>query len=112
MKNNFIYYLLNNLFTNIFYFIGLIGIIEQFGSLNLNELSLLLDNNVNMNFKIYFLLISFILKLNLPGYHFLKIELYKYLSIENVILFSIMTVYINYFFIIFMSNTNLFFFYL
>ena len=36
------------------------------------------------------------LKLNLPGVHFLKIEMYKYINCENIILFSIITIIINY----------------
>lgn len=53
---------------------------------------------------------AFIFKLSLPGYHFLKIELYKYLSISNVILFSVITLYINYLFTFFIFNQNLIFF--
>ena len=68
---------------------------------------------VNLEYMLFLKLllpISFILKLSLPGYHFLKIELYKYLSVSNVILFSVVTLYINYTFTIFVFNQNLIFF--
>lgn len=58
----------------------------------------------------FLIILSFIIKLSLPGYHFLKIEIYKYLSIENVILFSVISLYINYLFIIFFFNQNIIFF--
>ena len=45
--------------------------------------------------------------MSLPGFHFLKIELYKYLDLSIVILFSIITLYINYLFTIYFFNQNI-----
>lgn len=47
------------------------------------------------------------MKISLPGFHFLKIEIYKYLDIEIVIFFSVITIYINYMFIVFFFNQNI-----
>lgn len=47
--------------------------------------------------------------MSFPGYHFLKIELYKYLDVSIVILFSIITIYINYLLSIFFFNQNVIF---
>jgi hypothetical protein len=55
------------------------------------------------------LIISFVIKLNLPGFHFLKIEIYKYLNLEVVILFSVITIYVNFFFIIFFFSQTIIF---
>lgn len=55
-------------------------------------------------------MLSFIIKLSLPGYHFLKIEIYKYLSSTNVIYFSVISLYINFIFMTFTFNQNIIFF--
>jgi hypothetical protein len=47
--------------------------------------------------------------MNLPGFHFLKIEIYKYLNLEIVILFSVIIIYINFFFMIFFFNQSIIF---
>ena len=46
------------------------------------------------------------MKLTLPGFHYLKLEIYKYLSFENVILFSVLTTYVNFVLILFLFNHN------
>lgn len=108
-KNSLLLYLFNNFITSILYLIGLSYIIAYFGTINFSELSFF-NYSSSMSWGVYFLIISFIFKLSLPGYHFLKIEIYKYLSLENVILFSVITLYINFLFTIFLFNQNLIFF--
>jgi len=107
-KNSLLLYLVNNFLTSILYLIGLNYIINFYGTVNFYELNFF--NLLNINWTLYFLIFSFVLKLALPGYHFLKIEIYKYLSLNNVILFSTVTLYINFLFTLFFFNQNLIFF--
>ena len=107
-KNSLLLYLVNNFLTSILYLIGLNYIINFYGTVNFYELNFF--NLLNINWTLYFLIFSFVLKLALPGYHFLKIEIYKYLSLNNVILFSTITLYINFLFTLFFFNQNLIFF--
>lgn len=107
-KNSLLLYLFNNFLTSILFLFGINSIISSYGSVNFIELNFFFI--VDISWHLYFIIISFILKLSLPGYHFLKIELYKYLSVSNVILFSVVTLYINYTFTIFVFNQNLIFF--
>lgn len=98
-KNSLLMYLFNNFLTSMLYLFGLTYIISIFGTVNFIELNYL--SNIKISWQTYLLILSFIIKLSLPGYHFLKIELYKYLDITIVILFSVITLYINYLFTIF-----------
>ena len=107
-KNSILLYLFNNFLTSILYLLGVSYIIYFNGTLNFYELTFF--NNFHIKWYIYFIIISFILKLSLPGYHFLKIEIYKYLSLDIVILFSVITLYINFMFTIFLFNQNIIFF--
>lgn len=106
-KNMLLLYLFNNFFTTILFLLGIFFVINFYGSVNFNELKFLV--NTNVYWQIYFLVISFTIKLSLPGFHFLKIEIYKYLNIDIVILFSVITLYINYSFFIFFFNQNIIF---
>ena len=107
-KNSLLLYLVNNFLTSILYLIGLNYIINYYGTVNFYELNFF--NFLRIDWTLYFLIFSFILKLALPGYHFLKIEIYKYLSLNNVILFSTITLYLNFLFTVFLFNQNLIFF--
>lgn len=107
-KNSLLLYLFNNFLTSILFLFGINSIISCYGSINFIELNFF--SLIKPNWHLYFIIVAFIFKLSLPGYHFLKIELYKYLSISNVILFSVITLYINYLFTFFIFNQNLIFF--
>ena len=107
-KNNLLLYLLNNFITSILYLFSITLILNKCGSLNFLELNYV--NNINLfNILVYLLIISFVVKLSLPGFHFLKLEIYKYLNTEIVILFSVITLYINYIFIFYFFNVNIIF---
>ncbi len=106
-KNLLLLYLLNNFFTSITFLVGTSFVVSFYGTVNFVELNYVID--VNSHWQIYLLIISFCLKVSLPGFHFLKIEIYKYLSIENVIFFSVVTIYINYVFMVFFFNQNIIF---
>lgn len=107
-KNSLLLYLFNNFLTSILFLFGINFIISFYGSINFNELNFF--SLIKPDWHLYFIVLAFIFKLGLPGYHFLKIELYKYLSLSNVILFSVITLYINYLFTFFIFNQNLIFF--
>lgn len=106
-KNMLILYLLNNFFISILCLIGINSIIEIFGTTNFVELSLL--NTTSYSWKIYFIIIGFLFKLALPGFHFLKLEVYKYLTIDIVILYSVITIFINYLVVMYLFNYNFIF---
>lgn len=107
-KNSLLLYLFNNFFTSILYLFGLHYIISQYGTINFYELNFF--NSLSSDLCLYIIIISFVFKLSLPGYHFLKIEIYKYLTINNVILFSVITLYINFLLTLFFFNQNIIFF--
>jgi len=101
-KNMLLLYLLNNFLASILFLLGIFSIIYYIGSTNFLESNIL--NSLDIHYEYYILIISLFIKLSLPGYHFLKIEIYKYLNIENVIFFSVITIYINFFFINFIFS--------
>jgi hypothetical protein len=100
-------YLLNNFIASILFLLGIYSIFYYLGSTNFLEVNIV--NSLEIHYQFYILVLSFIVKLSLPGYHFLKIEIYKYLNIENVIFFSVITIYINFFFINFIFFQNILF---
>lgn len=106
-KNSLLLYLFNNFLTSVLYLIGLSYVIYNWGTINFYELNFF--NFLSPQWSLYLLIFSFVFKLSLPGYHFLKIEIYKYLSLNNVILFSVITLYLNFLFTIFFFHNNLIF---
>lgn len=107
-KNSILLYLFNNFLTSILYLFSINNLIYVYGTLNFSEL--LFFNHISINWISYILVLSFVIKLSLPGYHFLKIEIYKYLSATNVIYFSTISLYINFIFLTFVFNQNIVFF--
>lgn len=63
-------YLLNNFFTSILFLFGTIYVVNFYGTINFTELGYL--NDINSYWQVYLLIISFCLKISLPGFHFLK----------------------------------------
>ena len=102
-KNNLLLYLFNNFLISTFFMLFMSQLIFQYGTVNFQELKLFLYHN-----DIFFnlLLISICLKLSLPGVHYLKIEMYKYLSLEDVVIFSITTLFVNFLLINFLNSFN------
>lgn len=107
-KNSLLLYLFNNFITSILFLFTLIFVINKFGTVNFLELYYL-KNIDSLNSIIYLLILSFIIKLSLPGFHFLKLEIYKYLNYELVIIFSVISLYLNYIFIFYLFNINFIF---
>ena len=104
LKNTLLLYLFNNFFTTILFLLGINFIVEIYGSVNFYELLSLNSNQISI--KLYLIVIAFILKLALPGLHYLKLEIYKYLDFHIVIYFSLLTIIINYLFTIYFFSFN------
>ena len=103
-KNMLLLYLFNNFFSTILFLMGMYFIIYYYGTLNFTEFKYL---NLKAHWEIYFIIIAFMIKLSLPGFHFLKIEIYKYLSFDIIIIYSLITLIFNYLFITFLFNQNI-----
>lgn len=79
-------------------------VIYIYGTVNFYELNSF--SNLKNNYFI-FLILTIVVKLSLPGAHYLKIEMYKYISLNNVILFSVTTLFINFLLINFLTSINI-----
>ncbi len=103
-KNLLLLYLWNSLLTTLLYGFSCLFIVNTLGTLNFLEL-----NNLNVNsFYLFLLFFSFCWKLGLPTFHYLKLEIYKFISKENLILFSIISISTNYAIIYFIVTQNFF----
>ena len=107
LKNALLLYLISNFITTIFLLIGLIYTVSSYGTTHFTELNFIATSTNNSPF-IVFIVIGFLLKLGLPMLHFLKLEIYKYLDISFVIIFSIITLLLNYFLVINFLNYGVF----
>lgn len=87
-------YLWLSFFTLVLYCIGFIFLVYNVGLVDFTELSFY-KNNSSLHWALTFLLISFLWKLGLSGFHFYKLELYKYFSTVNLFLFIIISFIIN-----------------
>ena len=92
-KNLISYYLWLSFFTLIFFVISIVLLSFIYGTLDYREINYFYI----VNYIFYFIFISLSLKLGVPGFHFFKLELYKYLPINNLILFSVFSLVINFF---------------
>lgn len=104
-KNGLLLLLWNNFLTTVFMSLGCFFFFKNYGTTSFCELSLLPIYNLS----VYFFLIGFFWKLGLPLFHFFKLEIYRFLLKENVLLFSIVTTLINFFLFLFLFSTNLVF---
>lgn len=104
IKNNLLLYLFNNFIASIFFLYGINAVIEKFGTTNFIELSYLANTDVTGN--LYSIVLAFFIKLSLPTVHYLKLEIYKYLSLDNVVFFSLISLLIYYSLVIFFLSNN------
>lgn len=102
-KNNLLLYLFNNFIISVLFMFFISHIVYVYGTVNFSELQLF-NNSINNYFVC--LILSIITKLSLPGAHYLKIEIYKYVSFENVVVFSVVTLFVNFVLINFLTNIN------
>lgn len=98
-KNTILLLLWNNFITTLLFCIGLYWLIKIYGTTNFLELEILCYKSLIF---IGFLL-SIFWKVGFPLFHFFKLEVYKYLSKENLFLFSLLTMLINFNLIFFFS---------
>lgn len=88
LKTNLMLYLWSNFVFTLIFAYGLVQVGEEFGTCDLYELQL-------CNFfetKNWYLIISCYCKLNFPFFHFLKLEMYKFLELSSLVFFSIFSV--------------------
>jgi hypothetical protein len=104
-KNGLLLLLWNNFLTTVFMSLGCFFFLKNYGTTSFVELSLL----PMYNLSVYFFLVGFFWKLGLPSFHFFKLEVYRFLLKENVLLFSIITTLINFFLFFFLFSINLVF---
>lgn len=90
-KNLISYYLWLSFFTLLFIVLNTLLWVFKFGILDFVELSFFLKDST----YIVFILIGFFWKLGVPGFHFFKLELYKYLEILPLIIFSTISLVVN-----------------
>lgn len=90
-KNGLLFLLWNNFFTSMFLVLGCFLTLRFAGTTDFYELTLITTDYM----PLYCFLIGLFWKLGLPVFHFLKLEIYKYLLRENVFLFSILTTLTN-----------------
>ena len=96
-KNLISYYLWLSFFTLLFFSFNLIVLTYSYGTLNFLELRFF-----NLEHKYYILLlIAFFWKLGVPLFHFFKLELYRYLDFISLVLFSIISLSINSFILLY-----------
>lgn len=109
LKNALLLYLIGNFLTTALLLMGLNAIIENYGTTQFLELTLLTTSS-NISPQIIFVVVGFLLKLGLPTLHLLKLEIYKYLHTNVVIFFSITTLLFNYYLVINFLSYNIFIF--
>ena len=92
-KNFLLFYLWNSFITTMLYGIGIFYLCFFVGTLDFYEIYMLFNQKLNLGITL--ILISLFWKLGLPGFHFFKVEIYKYLDGHHIFFFSLITVTIN-----------------
>lgn len=90
-KNGLLFLLWNNFLTTVFISLSCLYLFKLYGTTNFTELSFLTTSSNCL----YFFFFGIAWKLGLPGFHFFKLEVYKYLLKENVFFFSSLTILFN-----------------
>lgn len=93
LKNMVLLYILSGFMTTVFFFCGLLGFLKSVGSLNFIELKAV--SSLVSYVYVGLLLLSVLVKLGGPGIYFFKLELYKLLNTNAVLIFSICTFLCN-----------------
>lgn len=87
-------YLWTSFFTLVMYCVGLIYLLFTTGLADFSEINFY-KNNEDLKTAMVLIFISFCWKLGMSGFHFYKIELYKYINMSNLFLFIIFSFVIN-----------------
>lgn len=111
LKNLLNAYLWLNWFTLIFFFLSLLKISIEVGTLNFSEIMLLESHISKTSWFLLFLAVFF--KLGISGFHILKFQVYQYISFFFLIPFSMYTFFLNsvIFLFLFLKLYHIFFFY-
>ena len=104
-KNSLLLLLWNNFFTTIFLSLSCLLIVRYVGTSDFDELGLVYVPTLS----VYLYLIGFGWKVGYPLFHFFKLELYRYLIQENVLLFSIITTLVGFSLLNFLCNQSVVF---
>lgn len=99
LKNLIINYLWLSLLTLLFFCYTIIFLIQNVGTLDFYELQLF-TSNINSIAGMLFL-ISLFWKIGLPGFHFFKYEIYRYLPLLTIFYFSLFSIMINIYILLF-----------
>ena len=99
-KNSLLFLLWNNFLTTVFLSMSCIFLLRELGTLELSEISLLEP----VRQYLYLYLIGLSWKIGYPLFHFFKVELYKYLAKENLLLFSVITTIVGFNLLVFVLN--------
>ena len=102
-KNLLSLYLWLSFFTLFLFIVGTLILIDSYGTLEFSEIKLFSEEQ----FILIILMLGFFWKIGMPGFHFFKFELYRYLPTFDLVLFSTLTLVFN-FFIIFIFLCKLF----
>jgi len=92
-KSFILYYIWNSYLTTLFFGIGVLGLSYYFGSLDFYFLSFFKSNNVFL----LLLFVSLCWKLGMPAFHYLKLQIYRYLDCYNLFFFSVYSLLFNLF---------------
>lgn len=99
LKNLIIMYLCTSFFTLICFFIGILVVFYYIGTVDFKEIKLLYSF---LPIFVWFIFLSGLCwKLGVPGFHFFKLQIYNFLPLNVVILFSLFSIIINNFVFIF-----------
>ena len=82
-------YILMSYLVTLLFCMGLLTLSYFFGTLNYVELGLVGAGQGTWAY--YFIFLAFFLKLGLPGLHFFKLELYQFISLNLLYIYSILT---------------------
>lgn len=92
-KNSILVYLFGSFLTTVFFFLGLLNILSTAGSVHFFELVVLHSEIKPLGSA--FIIIALLFKIGGPATFFFKLELYKLLNPEAVLVFSIFTFSFN-----------------
>lgn len=103
-KNLLSSYVWGTFFSTLLYFFSVLCLVRCCGSLLFVQVSFMY-----LHLPVYIwqiVLLSFLLKIGGPGFYFFKLEIYQWLSTLGVYNFSIFTIFLNCFFLVFFFSYN------
>lgn len=99
-KNQILIFLWSSFFTSLCVGISTFLISQKFHTLNLYELDFFSTPTIYG----LILLLGLFTKIGMPGFHYFKLEVYKYLPVSTLFIFSLLTLILNILFTIFLIS--------